>query len=149
MLRTCLLLFAVFLGFTQLSAQPLVKISGKVTNVTGHALPQVTVAILGQSQSTITDALGVYHIYSKSKSFTLKYTFLGYNPVQINIKQDKAGRIMQDVVLSINPNELEQVTITNKQNQLSNTVTINISDLASVPSVSGNFEAILKTMPGV
>ena len=149
MLRTCLLLFAVFLGFTQLSAQPLVKISGKVTNETGYPLQQVTVAILGQSQSTITDALGVYHIYSKSKSFTLKYTFLGYNPVQLNIKQDKAGRILQDVVLSINPNELEQVTITNKQNQLSNTVTINISDLAAMPSVSGNFESILKTMPGV
>ncbi|MDQ7949411.1 MAG: TonB-dependent receptor, partial [Pedobacter sp.] len=46
-------------------------------------------------------------------------------------------------------NELEQVTITNKQNQLSNTNTINIADLYSLPSVSGNFENILKTLPGV
>lgn len=149
MLRTCLLLFAVLLGVTQLSAQPLIKISGLVADEAKHPLQQVTVTILGQSQSTVTDVHGVYHIYSRSKVFTLKYSLLGYNPVLVNVSQDKAGRIVQDVTLGINPNELEQVTITNKQNQLSNSITININDVTSLPSVSGNFETILKTLPGV
>nr|WP_121273139.1 TonB-dependent receptor [Pedobacter schmidteae] len=149
MLRTWLLLFAVLFWGTELSAQPLIKISGLVANEARQPLQQVTVTILGQSQSTVTDAHGIYHLYSSRKSFTLKYTLLGYHPVLINIRQDKAGRIVQDAVLSINPNELEQVTITNKQNQLSNSININITDAGNMPSVSGNFEAILKTLPGV
>lgn len=149
MLRTCLLLFAALLGFTQLSAQPLIKISGLVTDAEKHPLQQVTVTISGQNRSAITDIDGAYHIYSSRKIFTLKYTRLGYNPVLVNVSQDKAGRIVQNVVLTINPNELEQVTITTKQNQLSNSITINITDVAGLPSVSGNFETILKTLPGV
>jgi hypothetical protein len=149
MLKTGLLLFVVLISFTMVSAQPLVKITGLVTDESGHALQQVTVAIPGQSQSSATDKHGLYNIYSKSKSFTLKYTLLGYHPVLMNINQDKAGRITQNVTLAINPNELEQVTITNKQNQLSNSTIINIADAAGMPSVSGNFEAILKTLPGV
>ena len=106
MLRTCLLLFTVFMGFMQLSAQPLIKISGLVTDEEKHPLQQVTVTIVGQSRSAATDINGIYHIYSSRKVFTLKYTRLGYNPVLINVHQDKAGRISQDVVLSINPIEL-------------------------------------------
>jgi hypothetical protein len=149
MRRTYLLLFVVLLGFASATAQPLVKISGLVTDESGGFLPQVTVAILGQRQSTVTDAHGAYNLYSKSKTFTLKYTLLGYNPVLISIKRDKAGRIIQHAVLGINPSELEQVTITNKQNQLSNSTLINITDAAAMPSVSGNFETVLKTLPGV
>lgn len=149
MLRAYLLIFAVLSGFTQLCAQPLIKISGQVADESKRALQQVTVTVLGQSQSTVTDSSGTYHIYSSRKSFTLKYSLLGYNPVLVNVRQDKAGRIVQDIFLTVNPNELEQVTITNKQNQLSNSITININDASNLPSVSGNFEAILKTLPGV
>lgn len=147
--KICLLLFFLLSGFTKLYAQPLIKISGMVADETKHPLQQVTVTVLGQSQSTVTDVNGVYHIYSSRKIFTIKYALLGYNPVLVQISQDKAGRIVQDIVLSVNPNELEQVTITNKQNQLSNSIIININDAANLPSVSGNFEAILKTLPGV
>lgn len=147
--RAFLLFFFVLLGLTQLYAQPLIKISGLVVDESKRPLQQVTVTVLGQRQSTVTDMHGAYHIYSSRKVFTIKYTLLGYNPVLVNVRQDKAGRIAQDIVLSVNPNELEQVTITNKQNQLSNSISININDAANLPSVSGNFEAILKTLPGV
>ncbi|MEQ7801700.1 TonB-dependent receptor [Pedobacter sp. ASV1-7] len=149
MLRICWLLIFILQGLTQLFAQPLIKISGLVTDESKRPLQQVTVNVLGQSKSTVTDLNGAYHIYSSKKVFTLKYSLLGYNPVLVNVSQNKAGRITQNIVLSVNPNELEQVTITNKQNQLSNSITINLIDAANLPSVSGNFEAILKTLPGV
>lgn len=149
MLRIYLLLFVVWLGLFSAEAQPLIKVSGLVTDESGNFLQQVTVAIVGQDQSTVTDAQGAYSIYAKSIVFTLKYTLLGYHPVFVSINRDKAGRIDQHVVLRINPAELEQVTITNKQNQLSNSMLLNITDAAAMPSVSSNFEAILKTFPGV
>lgn len=149
MFKNILFLFVLLLSFSRLAAQPLIKISGLVSNAEKFPLAQVTVSILGQNRSVVTDIQGAYQIYSNRKVFTLKYVLLGYQPFLVRVRQDNAGRIVKDVVLTINPNELEQVSITNKQNQLSNSITININDVAKLPSASGNFETILKTMPGV
>ncbi|NQX38335.1 Outer membrane receptor proteins, mostly Fe transport [Pedobacter steynii] len=149
MLKRHLLLFLLLLGFTGLKAQPLIKVTGMVTNELQQPLSDVTVRILGQDQSSLTDEKGSYTIYAASTAFVLKYSLLGYKPVLITIHHDKAGRLIQDVRLSESSNELEQVRITSKQNQLSNSTTINIAGIPAMPSPSGNFEAILKTMPGV
>ncbi len=149
MLKIRLLIITIFLGFTFVNAQPLVKVTGTVLDLSNNPLQYVTITVLGQQESTLTAVDGTYTIYARTTSFTLKYNFLGYKPFLLKINEKVAGRITRNVVLVPNINELEQVTITNKQNQLSNTSTINIADLASLPSVSGNFESILKTLPGV
>lgn len=149
MLKRHLLLFILLLGFTGLKAQPLIKVTGMVTNELQQPLSEVTVRILGQDQSSLTDEKGGYTIYAASTSFVLKYSLLGYKPVLIKINHDKAGRLIQDVRLTESSNELEQVRITSRQNQLSNSTTINIAGIPAMPSPSGNFEAILKTLPGV
>jgi len=149
MRKVYLLILALLLGFTLVNAQPLVRVTGVVQDLKFDPLQQVTVAILGQQESTLTAPDGSYTIYSKTTSFTVKYNLLGYKPVLVRINEKAAGRIVRNITLLANINELEQVTVTNKQNQLSNTSTINIADLASLPSVSGNFESVLKTLPGV
>lgn len=149
MYRLCLLLSVLLFGFTYVNAQPLVKVSGLITDDLKNPLPMVTISIVGQNQSTSSDDNGIYNIYSSTTSFTLKYSLLGYKSVLVEFKHDKAGRIIQNVSLTRNINELEQVTITTKQNQLRNSTTINVADIAAIPSVSGNFEVVLKTLPGV
>jgi hypothetical protein len=150
MLKLRLVFFAVLLGFTCVqAAQPLVRITGTVTDEQNKPLNQVTISILGQSQSTLTDEKGVYVIYSNTTVFIIKYNLLGYKPVLMPFEMDMGGRITQDLKLVINTNELEQVSITTRQNQLSNSTIINIGDASMIPSVSGNFEAMLKTLPGV
>ncbi|WP_316737091.1 carboxypeptidase-like regulatory domain-containing protein [Pedobacter aquatilis] len=146
-LRLILFLLIVSCGFTV--AQPLVRVSGIVYNNENLPLSQVTVIVLGQAQSTITDEFGVYTIYSKSRTFSIKYSLLGYQPRTLKFNEHSGARITQQVNLVANINELEQVNITDKQNQLSNTTTINIADVASMPLVSGNFETMLKMLPGV
>ena len=149
MLKLRLFLFAMLLGFAVVNAQPLVKVTGTVYDMDSKPLQQVTITVLGQRESTLTDQNGLYTIYSRTTNFTLKYNLLGYQPSLIKVNEKVAGRIIRSVTLSPNVNELEQVTITNKQNQLSNSSTINIADLSALPSVSGNFETIIKTLPGV
>ena len=149
MLRVLLLLVVMLFASAMAGAQPLVKVSGLITDELKSPLQKVTVSILGQNISTVSDANGMYNIYALTTSFTIKYNLLGYKPVLVEIKRDKEGRIVQNVNLTSNINELEQVTITTRQNQLSNSTVINITDLASMPAVSGNFEVILKTLPGV
>ena len=149
MLKLRLFIFFTLLGLTFVNAQRLVKVTGTVFDKDAKPLQQVTITVLGQRESTLTDLNGTYTIYSRTTNFTLKYNLLGYQPMLIKINEKIAGRIAREVTLSPNVNELEQVTITNKQNQLSNSSTINIADLSSLPSVSGNFETIIKTLPGV
>ncbi len=149
MLKLRLFIFAMLLGFTFVNAQPLVRVTGTVFGMDAKPLQQVTITVLGQRESTLTDPNGLYTIYSRTTNFTLKYNLLGYQPMLVKINEKVAGRITREVTLSPNINELEQVTITNKQNQLTNSSTINIADLSSLPSVSGNFETIIKTLPGV
>ncbi|RZL17486.1 MAG: TonB-dependent receptor [Pedobacter sp.] len=144
-----ILFFLFVIGYLDVYAQPMVRITGKITNEDFQPLPSVAVSILGQSQSVRTDKDGEYVIYSKTTVFTVKYSLLGYNPELIRFIQRRAGRTTRDIVLRASVNELEQVSITDKQNQLSNTTTINIADIRSFPSVSANFESILKTLPGV
>ncbi|WP_231490733.1 TonB-dependent receptor [Pedobacter sp. Leaf170] len=149
MLKFRLILFFLIAGCSLAVAQPLVRVSGIVYSGDKLPLPQVTVIVLGQGQSTVTDEFGMYTIYSKTKSFSIKYSLLGYQPQTLKFNERSGARIMQMVSLVANVNELEQVYITDKQNQLSNTTTINIADIASMPMVSGNFETMLKTLPGV
>lgn len=144
----------LFLLFTFLScgycfAQPLVRISGVIYNEEHLPLAKVTVIVQGQAQSTITDETGAYTIYSKSKKFGIKYTLLGYLPQIIKFNEQPGARVIKTITLIANSNELDQVNITSKQNQLSNASTLNIGDFASMPMVSGNFETMLKTLPGV
>lgn len=149
MLKIRLILFILIAGCSFAVAQPLVRVTGIVYNEEQMPLPQVTVIVLGQAQVVTTDHFGVYTIYSKSRNFSIKYSLLGYQPQTLKFNERSGARINQEMTLIANINELEQVNITNKQNQLSNATAINISDVSSMPLVSGNFETMLKTLPGV
>lgn len=149
MLQFRLILFILITSCSFAVAQPLVRISGIVYNEEKIPLSQVSVIVLGQAQTTVTDEFGVYTIYSKTKNFSIKYSLLGYQHQTLKFNERSGARIIQQVNLIANINELEQVNITNKQNQLSNTTTLNIADVSSMPLVSGNFETMLKTLPGV
>ena len=149
MLKFRLLFFFLLTGCTFALAQPLVRISGIVYNEDKLPLSQVTIIVLGQGQSTVTDEFGVYTIYSKSRNFNIKYSLLGYQHQTLKFNERSGARINQSIVLKANANELDQVNITDKQNQLSNATTLNVSDITFMPLVSGNFETMLKTLPGV
>jgi len=149
MLQVRLIIFLLISISGLAIAQPVVRLSGTVLNENKLPLAQVTITVLGQAHSTVTDEFGDYTIYSSAKSFTVKYSLLGYQPQTLKFNERPGARLNQWVILVPNINELDQVNITNKQNQLSNSTTINIADISSIPLVSGNFETMLKTLPGV
>ncbi|TDG35737.1 TonB-dependent receptor [Pedobacter changchengzhani] len=149
MLHLRLLFFLLFAGSSFALAQPLVRISGVVSNENNQPLPQVTISIIGQAQKTLTDEKGAYTIYSKTRNCDIKFFLLGYQSRAVKLVSFPGARINQNIVLTVNPNELEQINITDKKNQLSNATTLNIADISSMPMVSGNFETMLKTLPGV
>lgn len=140
-----LLLFVAF----SFSAAAQVKVSGVVYDEKNQPLPKVTVSLVGLAGSDVTDEQGKYVIQSRLSNFSLRYKLVGYKIETIKFSEIKGADVVKDVTLRPDIKELKTVKVTNKQNQLNNAQSINVIDIASLPTVSMNFEAILKTLPGV
>ena len=149
MFKTIIAFFCIFLFLKSVNAQSTVSISGVVSDSLGNVLPQVTVKINDQGEYTITNSKGKYRVGTVLKTFTLKFSLLGYKTITLYFNNDVGRNVIANVRLAANINVLEQINITDRENQLSNASMINIADVNSLPLVSGNFETMLKTLPGV
>jgi len=125
-------------------AQSTVMVKGIVKNEQQEVLEGVTVSF-GKSV-THTDSTGSYSIkgYDKNISFRL----LGYSEKNIPLNPGNKTEIQLNITLNRDSHSLDAVTVTGK-NQSDITLRIDPKLLQSFPSVSGNFEAILKMLPGV
>jgi len=146
--KTLFLLCLVILSLCA-SAQSLIKVSGIIYDEKNQPLPKVSITLVGLSGSTVSDEQGKYTIQSRLSNFSLRFKLVGYRTETINFSEQKGTEVKKDIFLKPDVKELKGVKITAKQNQLSNAQSINVNDLASLPTVSMNFEAILKTLPGV
>ena len=144
--RTLFLLLAVFFS---LAAVAQVKVSGVIYDEKNQPLPKVAVSLVGLAGSDVSDGQGKYTIQSRLSNFSLRFKLVGYKTEIIKFTEAKGAEVVRDIILKPDVKELKTVKVTSKQNQLSNAQSINVIDIASLPTVSMNFEAILKTLPGV
>ncbi len=143
------LFFILVFATLFVSAQSLVQVSGVVYDEKKQPLPKVTVSLVGLSGIAVTDSDGRYSIQSRLSNFSLRYKIEGYKTETIKFSQDKGAQIVKDIILAPDVKALRAVKITSKQTQLANASSIGITDMVNLPTVSMNFESILKTLPGV
>ncbi|MCE1198274.1 MAG: TonB-dependent receptor [Marinilabiliales bacterium] len=99
-------LFFLFLTVISSFAQQEIKISGKVTDSSGHALPGVTVAVKGTTRGVITDMDGNYSLQIPGES-TLTFSFIGFKTQEvaanhkttINIHLEESTELVEEVVV--------------------------------------------------
>jgi len=84
-----------------------VTISGKVTNDEGLALIGVTVVVKGMTIGAITDSLGEYQISVPENSKMLVFSYVGYDPLEATIKNQK----IVNVVLNLHHSEMNEVIV--------------------------------------
>ena len=60
-------------------------VSGKVTDVSGLALPGVTVIIKGTTNGTVTDASGVFSFSNLPENAVLQFSFVGMKSVEVEV----------------------------------------------------------------
>ena len=131
------------------SAQSLIKVSGIIYDEKNQPLPKVSITLVGLSGIAVSNEQGKYTIQSRLSNFSLRFKLVGYQTETIKFSEQKGADVKKDIFLKPDVKELKGVKITAKQNELNNAKSINVTDLASLPAVSMNFEAILKTLPGV
>ncbi|GHB84821.1 SusC/RagA family TonB-linked outer membrane protein [Persicitalea jodogahamensis] len=72
------------------------KVSGKVTDQKGDAMPGVNVASKGTTRGTSTNAEGMFELSGLSDDATLVFSFIGYKPVEISVGSKSALDVVMD-----------------------------------------------------
>ncbi len=141
-----ILIFALNEGF----AQDLVRIYGQVTNSQGEALENVNVKVLNSKLASTTNNKGFYTLNALGSSkLTLSFSLTGFITRLVEVFPGDIKEIRKDITLQKNVQQLGQVDINASQNRPGNMQSINGGLIHNTPTASGNFESILKTLPGV
>src|SRR6476646_9163647 len=83
------------------------NVVGKVTDVGGNPINNVSVLIKGSSTGASTDATGSYALTLPANSRTLVFSSVGYGPVEINI----GNKGVINVTLQAEDKKLEEVVV--------------------------------------
>lgn len=141
-------LVVTFLMGVTLFAQ--VKISGKVSDETGHPIEFATVRVLGTTIGTNTDLKGMYELNVPSQdTIMVEFTCLGYSTVKRQLIKPQ-GSVTLNPKLYEKSTELAEVQITEFKKQTNTMQGIDISTVNLTPSAGGSsVESVIQTMAGV
>ncbi|TZF84784.1 TonB-dependent receptor plug domain-containing protein [Pedobacter sp. BS3] len=142
-LLSILMLFVATVSQAQIS----MRITGRITNPQGEPLQGVTVRISNPQKSSVSSKSGEYQIIVGHKTTEMVFSLTGYHTKTVLVPAQKPAVV--DVVLEPAVQNLNTVTVKSGRAKGLNTSPVNASLLQNLPSVSGNFESILKTLPGV
>lgn len=102
------------------------KVTGKVTDGTGTAIPGVNVVVKGTTAGTVTDGEGLYAIDVADGDVTLVFSFIGYASQEVPL----GGRTAVDVTLVDDIQSLGEVVVVGYGTQEKKEVTGAISQIS-------------------
>lgn len=143
------LLVVFTLWVNRVLAQSDAIITGQVRNEKLEPLSGVTIRILDTKIVIETDQGGFYSLKLPLSKAIISFSKVGYKSISLEVGLIRGGVNKQNIFLSPDLRTLEEVQIKGNRNDRRNTLGINSILVQSLPSVSGNFESILKTLPGV
>lgn len=147
--RITAILYLSFLCFGVL-AQEAYVISGRVLSEDGKPVPFANVVVNGTSIGTVADDSGRFDVRVPGKGeWKLQISSIGYEPRIFSVQAEPQGKNQVVVILKENLQEIDEVRINQAINQTANLTRIDMKTVQMLPNTSGNFESILKTLPGV
>lgn len=124
-------------------------LKGKVVDEEEHALELVTVSCLTQGKVTMTNLKGEFSIDLQSAdSVEVRFTMVGYGARKRVFRRPK-GKINVQIVMRPAA-EIQEITVTERRRQTSQTEQLDRKDLQQTPSASGNaVEELIQQQAGV
>ncbi|GAB4029948.1 SusC/RagA family TonB-linked outer membrane protein [Spirosoma gilvum] len=125
------------------------KVTGKVTDAQGLALPGVSIVVKGTTTGTVSSADGAYSLNAPSRTSTLVFSYIGFisqeialnNRSEINISMASDDKMLNEVVV-VGYGEQKKETVTGA------VATVKGTDLVKSPAVNMT-NSIAGRMPGV
>ena len=127
------------------------RITGTVADSAGHPVEKAGVSFAGISAGSYTDPNGFFSLLipEGTDELTVVFSHVGYR-TETRTVRNTGNNIILDVILHRETKQIEEITVTAKVTPPGFAIMqIPVKDLELLPSASGSFEAILKTMPGV
>ena len=131
-------------------AQDEARIKGRVTDAEGNAVEAASVALLGTSIGTSTQQDGTYELSIPADSnFLLVVSHISFLSTRENIRLEAGEVKTVSQRLRMKTQTFMEVLIEDEETRRSSFTRIDPKTISKLPSASGNFEALLFTLPGV
>jgi hypothetical protein len=125
-------------------------LSGWIKTPEGKAVAPVHVQILKTPFYVSSNDSGFYSIKVPAyKQLTISFSCVGYETIKQTVRMEPGQKRELNIEMPIVFHKMQEVTVTGESERLGGLSRINITDFNQLPSTSGNFESIIKTMPGV
>lgn len=145
--RNLSLLIMLLMSF-QVMAQSF-TLKGKVSDGDGNGLELATVSCVSQGKLTMTNLKGEFSLTLHSAdSVVVRFSMVGYKTRTRTLRNPRST---QTIHIQLQPmDELGEVVVTEKRRQTSQTEELDIKDIKSTPSTSGNaIEELIQQQAGV
>ncbi|MFN8241863.1 MAG: TonB-dependent receptor [Bacteroidales bacterium] len=126
------------------------RVTGVVKDSTGAAVVNAAVMLAGNNTGTYTgdDGSFLLTIKRESKPCRLVISAVGYKTTSIEIVPDKA-EIRAEIIIKQETLNIGEISVNSGRRLQATMVRIPVKDFRHIPSASGNFESLIKTLPGV
>ena len=152
MIRIYNILIILVFGLTShiVSGQEQFHISGTVTNSDGLALNLVHISVQGTPYGTVSEKDGFYLLkLAYQETVKLSFSSLGFQTKLITRQVSPGENLSIDIILLESTEELEEVQIRESRVEEQGFTRLNMREVKIIPSISGDIEAYIKTLPGV
>ena len=142
------ILTVVLLLSTMASAQSF-KLKGRVTDENGNGLELATIACVEQAVVTMTNLNGDFNMTLQSTdSVVVRISMIGYKTRTKTLRRPRTTQTIQVQLLPMD--EMQEVVITERRRQTTQMQEIDVKDLKSQPSTTGNaVEELIQQQAGV
>ncbi len=125
-------------------------VSGKVLNDKQEAVEFANVTVSGKTLGTATDARGEYELRVPAEvEITVVVSMLGFKPAEYTLELQDGERYDLQVALEADTKTLHQVVVEDREVRKTTLTRLDPKVMQVIPDASGNFESIIKTLPGV
>jgi len=146
-----ILIIVNLLSSVNIFAQKKAQIFGTVKDSAGRTLADVNIAVLGTSITGISNDDGTFLLnLIPLENYEIAFSFVGRPSKRIIVKELKAGeRFRLDIRMDYGVSLSDAVISEERDREKVSVYTIDPRKSAVLPNISGSFEQILKTLPGV
>jgi hypothetical protein len=124
-------------------------ITGKVTDSTKKPLLGVNISIFGKPGGVASDEKGNYELKVDAGLIEVVFSSIGFIPYRETLTITPGQVVTINPVMIISATPLPAVEIKDEQFRRGTFTRIDPRTASQIPNVSGSFEAVLKSMPGV
>jgi hypothetical protein len=147
-LRFIISLLFVFSAHYAMSQDAVLK--GVVRDSIGKGIELVNVSVIDGNEGTSSDSRGRYELRLKPyRDFIVVFSFVGYAAEKVSIRLNPGEVREYNVSLKSTVRNLGPVKVSGERVRDILAIPLEPKTIEMMPSVSGNFENVLKTFPGV